>query len=31
MGRRPLDSPDMDVPEPAQLRAELDALRGRYA
>jgi hypothetical protein len=28
-GRRLLDAPDMDVPEPQELRAELDALRGR--
>ena len=27
--RRILDSPDMPVPEPAELRAELDELRGR--
>jgi hypothetical protein len=26
---RLLDAPDMAVPEPAELRAELDALRGR--
>jgi hypothetical protein len=30
-GRRLLNAPDMDVPEPSQLRAELDALRGRHA
>jgi hypothetical protein len=30
-GRRLLDAPDMEVPEPPQLRAELDALRGRRA
>lgn len=30
-GRRLLDAPDMSVPEPAELRAELDALRGRRA
>lgn len=30
-GRRLLDAPDMTVPEPADLRAELDALRGRRA
>jgi hypothetical protein len=30
-GRRLLDAPDMDVPEPSRLRAELDALRGRHA
>jgi hypothetical protein len=28
-GRRLLDAPDAPVPEPAELRAELDALRGR--
>lgn len=27
--RRILDSPDMSVPEPPDLRSELDALRGR--
>lgn len=30
-GRRLLDAPDMTVPEPAELRAELDALRARHA
>ena len=30
-GRRLLDAPDMTVPEPQELRAELDALRGRRA
>jgi len=30
-GRRLLDAPDMTVPEPADLRAELDAARGRHA
>jgi hypothetical protein len=29
--RRILDAPDMPVPEPGELRAELDALRGRRA
>jgi hypothetical protein len=29
--RRLLDAPDMAVPEPAELRAELEALRGRRA
>jgi hypothetical protein len=29
--RRLLDAPDMSVPEPSELRAELDALRGRRA
>jgi hypothetical protein len=28
-GRRLLHAPDMPVPEPAELRAELDAARGR--
>lgn len=28
-GHRLLDAPDMTVPEPSQLRDELDALRGR--
>jgi hypothetical protein len=28
--RRILDAPDMSVPEPSELRAELDALRGRH-
>lgn len=28
-GRRLLDAPDMPVPEPPELRAELEALRGR--
>lgn len=30
-GRRLLKAPDMPVPEPEELRAELDALRGRRA
>jgi hypothetical protein len=30
-GRRLLDAPDMQVPEPAELRTELEALRGRRA
>jgi hypothetical protein len=30
-GQRLLDAPDMTVPEPAALRDELDALRGRRA
>jgi hypothetical protein len=30
-GRRLLDAADMPVPEPHELRAELDALRGRRA
>lgn len=30
-GKRLLDAPDMAVPEPPELRAELDALRGRRA
>jgi hypothetical protein len=30
-GRRLLDAPDMHVAEPAELRDELDALRGRRA
>jgi hypothetical protein len=30
-GRRLLQAPDMPVPEPEELRAELDALRGRRA
>jgi hypothetical protein len=30
-GRRLLDASDMSVPEPPELRAELDALRGRHA
>ncbi len=30
-GRRLLDAPDMDVPDPQELRAELDAVRGRRA
>ncbi len=30
-GRRLLEAPDMQVPAPAELRAELDALRGRRA
>ncbi|MFI4989371.1 MAG: antitoxin [Solirubrobacterales bacterium] len=29
--QRLLDAPDMAVPEPADLRAELDGLRGRRA
>jgi len=29
--RRLLDAPDMPVPEPAALRGELEALRGRRA
>lgn len=29
--RRLLDAPDTPVPEPAELREELDALRGRRA
>ena len=29
--QRVLDAPDMAVPEPAELRAELDALRARHA
>jgi transposase-like protein len=29
--RRLLDAPDMPVPEPTELREELDALRGRQA
>jgi len=29
--RRLLEAPDMQVPEPGELRAELDALRGRRA
>lgn len=29
--QRLLDAPDMVVPEPAELRAELDAVRGRRA
>lgn len=28
-GRRVLDAPDMPVPDPAELRAELEALRAR--
>ena len=28
-GRRVLDAPDMPVPEPRELRAELEGLRGR--
>jgi hypothetical protein len=28
-GKRLLDAPDMVVPEPAELREELEALRGR--
>lgn len=28
--RRILEAPDMPVPEPAELRAELDELRGRH-
>ncbi len=30
-GRRLLDAPQMPVPEPAELRTELDELRGRRA
>jgi hypothetical protein len=30
-GRRLLDAPDMPVPEPVELRDELDALRARRA
>jgi hypothetical protein len=30
-GRRLLDAPDMVVPEPDELKDELDALRGRRA
>jgi hypothetical protein len=30
-GRRLLDAPDMPVPEPLELRDELDALRARRA
>jgi hypothetical protein len=30
-GRRLLEAPDMHVPEPTELRDELDALRGRHA
>jgi DNA-binding MurR/RpiR family transcriptional regulator len=30
-GRRLLKAPDMAVPEPAELRGELDALRSRRA
>ncbi len=30
-GRRVLDSPDMAVPEPAELSEELEALRSRHA
>jgi hypothetical protein len=30
-GRRLLEAPDMAVPEPAELRGELDALRARRA
>jgi hypothetical protein len=30
-GRRLLEAPDMDVPDPAGLRLELDALRARHA
>jgi hypothetical protein len=30
-GRRLLDAADMPVPEPRELRSELDALRGRRA
>ncbi len=28
-GKRLLDAPDMPVPDPAELRSELDGLRGR--
>jgi hypothetical protein len=30
-GQRLLDAPDMEVPEPQELLAELDAIRGRKA
>jgi hypothetical protein len=30
-GRRLLGAPDMPVPEPAELRTELEALRDRHA
>ena len=30
-GRRLLEAPDMPVPEPRELRAELDAVRARWA
>jgi hypothetical protein len=30
-GQRLLDAPDMPVPDPGELRAELEALRGRRA
>jgi hypothetical protein len=30
-GRRLLEAPDMHVPEPSELRDELEALRGRRA
>jgi hypothetical protein len=30
-GRRLLDAPDMPVPEPSELREELDVLRARRA
>jgi hypothetical protein len=30
-GKRVLDAPDMTVPEPSELREELEALRGRRA
>jgi hypothetical protein len=30
-GRRLLEAPDMQVPEPAELRGELETLRGRRA
>ncbi len=30
-GRRLLDAPGMPVPDPAELRVELEALRGRHA
>ena len=30
-GSRLLEAPDMAVPEPSELRAELDALRARHA
>jgi len=30
-GYRLLDAPQMPVPDPAELRAELEALRGRHA
>lgn len=30
-GRRVLEAPDMDVPDPVELKDELDALRARRA